>query len=68
MRSIKSFAVFAVLFSLSALAQAATVSGTVTDKSTGKPVAGDKVELVDVQAGMSVAATATTERQRQATR
>jgi Carboxypeptidase regulatory-like domain len=42
------------------LAQAASVSGTVTDKSTGKPVAGDKVELVDVQAGMSVAATATT--------
>jgi Carboxypeptidase regulatory-like domain len=61
MRSIKSFAVLAVLFSLSALAHAATVSGTVTDKSTGKPVAGDKVELVDVQAGMSVAATATTD-------
>jgi len=60
MRSIKSFAVFVVLFSLSTLARAASVSGTVTDKSTGKPVAGDKVELVDVQAGMSVAATATT--------
>ena len=61
MRSIKFFAVFVVLFSLSTLAQAAKVSGTVTDKSTGKPVAGDKVELVDVQAGMSVAATATTD-------
>ena len=61
MRSIKSFAVLAVLFSLSCLAQAAKVSGTVTDKTTGKPAAGDKVELVDVQAGMSVAATATTD-------
>jgi len=55
MRSIKFFAVFAVLFSLSTLAHAAKVSGTVTDKTTGKPSAGDKVELVDVQAGMSVA-------------
>ena len=61
MRSIKSFAFFAVFFSLTTLAQAATVSGTVTDKSTGKPVAGDKVELVDVQAGMSAVATATTD-------
>lgn len=61
MRSIKTFAVLALFFCLSTLAQAAAVSGTVTDKSTGKPVAGDKVELVDVQAGMSVAATATTD-------
>ncbi len=55
MRSIKFAVLTAVLFSLSALAQAATVSGTVTDKTIGKPSAGDKVELVDVQAGMSVA-------------
>ena len=61
MRSIKSFAVLAVLFALSSLAQAARVSGTVTDKTTGKPAAGDKVELVDVQAGMSVADSATTD-------
>ena len=61
MRSIKSFAVFVALFSLTTLAQAAPLSGTVTDKSTGKPVAGDKVELVDVQAGMSAVATATTD-------
>jgi Carboxypeptidase regulatory-like domain len=60
MRSLKSFALLVALFSLPALAQAASVSGTVTDKSTGKPVAGDKVELVDVQAGMSAVATATT--------
>ena len=61
MRSLKLAAIPAVLFSLAAFAHAATVSGTVTDKTTGKPSAGDKVELVDVQAGMSVADTATTD-------
>jgi hypothetical protein len=55
MRSIKFVVLTVALFSLSVLANAATVSGTVTDKTTGKPAAGDKVELVDVQAGMSVA-------------
>ncbi len=44
-----------------ALAQAATVTGTVTNKTTGKPAAGDAVELVDVQAGMRTAAHATTD-------
>jgi hypothetical protein len=44
-----------------ALAQAATVTGTVTNKTTGKPAAGDAVELVDVQAGMRATATATTD-------
>lgn len=43
------------------LAQAATVSGTVTNKTTGKPAVGDTVELVDVQAGMRTAAHATTD-------
>lgn len=61
MRSIKSFAIFAVLLSLSTLAYAAKVSGTVTDKTTGKPSPGDKVELVDVQAGMSAVDTTTTD-------
>ena len=44
-----------------ALAQAATVTGTVINKTTGKPAAGDLVELVDVQAGMKAAAHATTD-------
>ena len=44
-----------------ALAQAATVTGTVTNKTTGKPVAGDPVVLLDVQAGMSEVAHATTD-------
>ena len=44
-----------------AVAQAATVSGTVTDKTNGKPTAGDTVVLVDVQAGMAEVAHATTD-------
>ena len=43
------------------LAQAATVSGTVTNKTTGNAAVGDAVELVDVQAGMRTAAHATTD-------
>jgi len=42
------------------MAQAATISGTVTDKSSGKPIAGDTVVLIDVQAGMGEVAKATT--------
>jgi hypothetical protein len=49
------------LLATAALAQAATVSGTVTNKTTGKPAVGDAVELVDVQAGMRTAAHATTD-------
>jgi hypothetical protein len=51
----------ATLFLAATLAQAATVTGTVIDKTTGKPAAGDTVVLVDVQAGMSDAAKATTD-------
>jgi hypothetical protein len=43
-------------------AHAAAVTGTVSDKTTGKPSAGDSVVLVDVGAGMSEAATATTDK------
>lgn len=63
MRS-KKFAFFSALFStllLGAAAHAATVTGTVTNKTTDKPSAGDLVELVDVQAGMSAVAKATTD-------
>jgi hypothetical protein len=51
----------ALPFLLSALAQAATVTGTVTDKTTNKPAAGDPIVLVDVQAGMGEVAKATTD-------
>ena len=63
MRSIKGSlhaAVLSVLFS-GVLAGAVTVSGTVTDKTTNQPSAGDKVELVDVQQGMAVVANTTTD-------
>ena len=49
----------ACLFAASA--HAASVSGTITDKTTGKPAAGDPVVLVDVQAGMGEVAHATTD-------
>ncbi len=42
-------------------AQAAQVSGTVTDKTTDKPAAGDAVAMLDVQTGMSEVAHATTD-------
>jgi hypothetical protein len=43
------------------VAQAAPIAGTVTDKTTGKPAAGDQVVMLDVQAGMSEVAHATTD-------
>jgi hypothetical protein len=43
------------------LAVAAPVTGTVTNKTTGKPAVGDPVVLVDVQAGMGEVATTTTD-------
>ncbi len=43
------------------MAQAATLTGTVTDKTTGKPAAGDTVVLVNPMAGMSEEAQATTD-------
>ena len=51
----------AALFFAVASAHAATVTGTVIDKTTGKPVSGDNVVLVDVQAGMSEVAHAITD-------
>ncbi len=63
MRSTKLLLFSALICTLvsGAFAAAATVSGTVTNKTTNTPSAGDKVELVDVQAGMSVVTTATTD-------
>ena len=49
------------LASFAALAHAAATSGTVNNKTTGKPAAGDTVELIDVQASMSAAAKTTTD-------
>lgn len=55
------FRIFAMSLLTGALAQAATLTGTVTDKTTGKPAAGDTVVLVDPQAGMSEVASTTTD-------
>ena len=62
----RKFRVFPVCSALAIMmagmfSQAATITGTVTNKTYGKPSAGDSVVLVDVQAGMSEAATATTD-------
>jgi len=43
------------------LTQAATLTGTVTNKTTGKPAAGDVVVLVDPMSGMSEVARTTTD-------
>lgn len=51
----------AAVVALSTIAHASAVSGTVTNKTTNKPSAGDKVVLVDVSAGMADAATAVTD-------
>jgi hypothetical protein len=51
------------IFLAGALAQAAQITGTVTNKTTGKPAAGDSIVLVDVQAGMAEVAHATTDAQ-----
>ena len=52
-----------VILLAGALAQAATVTGTVTDKTTGKPAAGDVVELMEPMMGMSEVGSATTDAQ-----
>jgi hypothetical protein len=54
------FLAFSLLLSC-VLAQAASITGTVTNKTNGKPSAGDSVVLVDVQAGMADTASTTTD-------
>ena len=50
-------------FLVAAVAQAATVSGTVTNMTTNKPAAGDQVTLVEPMSGMSEVGHATTNAQ-----
>jgi len=61
MKSLHFAQAFVCSLLFGASAYAATVTGTVTNKTTDKPSAGDLVELVDVQAGMSAVAKATTD-------
>jgi hypothetical protein len=54
--------IFGLSFLLScAMAQAAAVSGTVTDKTTNKPAMGDAVTLLEPMSGMSEVGHATTD-------
>ena len=53
-----SFATFGILFA-GVLAQAAQLTGSVTDKTTGKPAAGDAVVLVEPMTGMTEVAHST---------
>ncbi len=56
--------IFGLSFLLTcAMAQAATVSGTVTDKTTNKPAVGDAVTLLEPMSGMSEIGHATTNAQ-----
>jgi hypothetical protein len=64
MKLTRVFASLALSFLFAgALAQAATVTGTVTDKTTGKPAAGDAVVLVEPMSGMSEVGRTTTDAQ-----
>lgn len=65
MRSTRLVLFFASLFSLfaGAMAQAATVTGTVTDMTTNRPAAGDQVTLLEPMSGMSEVGNATTNSQ-----
>jgi len=60
LRNLTGSVISTMMFSC-AIANAASITGTVTNKTSGKPSAGDTVVLVDVQAGMADAATATTD-------
>ena len=50
-----------LFFVVGVAAHAVSITGTVTNKTTNRPSAGDTVVLVDVQAGMNEAANATTD-------
>ena len=60
-KSFRLLTAFVTVAAGSTIAYGASVSGTVTNKTTNKPSAGDKVVLVDVSAGMADAASAETD-------
>jgi hypothetical protein len=65
MKAIRStfYAIASSFLLAGALAHASTISGTVTNKTDGKPAAGDAVALLDVQANMAEVAHTTTSAQ-----
>lgn len=58
----KKFLICAVFVAISVAANAMPVTGTVTNKTTGKPAEGDRVTLVDPSAGMADIDKATTDK------
>lgn len=61
MKNAKLLLLCAVFFAVAMDANALPVTGTVINKSTGKPSAGDRVSVVDVQAGMQDVERSTTD-------
>ena len=59
-KSIVSLTALTLLFA-AVSSYAASITGTVTNQTNGKPSAGDSVDLIDVQAGMADVAHATTD-------
>jgi hypothetical protein len=53
--------IFAATLLLAVAASAATITGTVTNATTGKPGAGDTVDLLEMQQGMNVLASTKTD-------
>src|ERR1700683_2844642 len=62
-KSLLAAAFFCGLIFANAGAQAASVNGTVTDRTTDKPAAGDPVVLLEPMSGMSEVGHATTDAQ-----
>jgi Fe-S cluster assembly scaffold protein SufB len=60
-RSVAARLLVMLLLLVGSLAQASTITGTVTNKTTGKPAAGDMVTLVNPMAGMSEVTHTTTD-------
>lgn len=58
-----SLSLFLFTFLLTSLASATTLTGTITNGTTGKPAAGDKVELIELSQGMQDAGNTTTDAQ-----
>lgn len=56
MKKLAQFALLAAILSLTLSAAAQTLSGTVTNATTGKPAVGDEVILINLTSGMEIAA------------
>ena len=60
-RTFRSLPLFVLLASFTPLALAASITGTVTNKTVNKPAAGDRVVLIQLQGGMRESNSTTTD-------